>query len=51
MLGLADFNYTANWTGAVTNVTSIGGGTGAVLTFADNSVSKVILMEVQLIPQ
>ena len=38
--GLADFNYTAK-TGAVTNVTSIGGGTGAVLTFADNSVSKV----------
>tara|TARA_B100000405_G_scaffold71443_1_gene49116 strand:+ start:28 stop:2265 length:2238 start_codon:yes stop_codon:yes gene_type:complete len=38
--GIADFNYTAK-TSAVTNVTSIGGGTGAVLTLADNSVSKL----------
>lgn len=38
--GLADFNYTAK-TSAVTNVTSISGGTGAVLALADNSVSKL----------
>ena len=38
--GLADFNYTAK-TSAVTNVTSIAGGTGAVLAFTDNTVSKL----------
>ena len=38
--GFVDFNYTPK-TSAVTNVTSIGGGTGVVLTFADNTVSKL----------
>ena len=38
--GFADFNYTPK-TSAVTNVTSISGGTAAVLTLTDNSVSKL----------
>ena len=38
--GVADFSYTPK-TSAVTNVTSISSGTGAVLTFTDNSVSKL----------